>query len=551
MKALALARLFLLISVAISIVYFSYKALSQDYIGTLAGHIYFAKVDGEQQTGKWAGIAGVVSGTLEESPYSFGYVPIDTATIYTATFPGENFPKNKYYFMATIENITFNLTKVENVTIDDLEEFGIFNQTNFPIFHPDYYIYSDNPKNTFCCYKEDIMVGGEWFSAFVITLKQDTKYYLLKYRVDNDREIPLFLVYYSDYTGYDGNAYNFQFMLPIGKTYYFYMISKEPAYKLTTWIDSQQRTSFEQTALTYNLTVRVTNLYTGFPEANKSVIVFEENGNNIFIPKRLSGIISRGYSVATTDSNGVVQFIVAPTEYPTIDDYSIGVGIYSETTTEIIRRMNLTVANSLSIERIKKTFSPSNLLDNAKVTINAMNQIISSLYKWANEERRAYVYQLVYNVDTGSYYFRNLSDYQTYPNATVKTGAPNVFTVRLEDSSGSPVNGYVMVREKNGYLLFGPTYNPPEISEKINQHDLFFIPPDTQFIITPTSYGDANSEITIEIYDSAKRKIGSVPLEIDKSLEPRTGGISFQDDAMKVVINAMNSVGSSLYYSLN
>ena len=551
MKALALARLFLLISIVISIVYFSYKALSQDYIGTLAGHIYFARVDGEQQTGRWAGIVGTTSGYLEESPYSFGYIPIDSATIYTATFPGSNFPKDKYYYVATIENITFNLTRVENVTISDLEEFGIFNQSNFPVFHPDYYVYSDNPKNTFCCYKEDILVGGEWFSAFVITLKQDTKYYLLKYKLNDTTEIPLFLVYYSDYTGYDGNSYNFQFMLPIGKTYYFYMISKEPAYKLTVWIDGQQTTSFSQTALTYNLTVRVTDLYTGFPVENVSVIAFEENGNNIFIPKRLSGLISRGYSIARPDSNGVVQFIVAPTEYPTINDYSIGVGIYSPSTEEIVRRINLTVVNSLSIERIKKTFSPSNLLDNTKVAVNAMNQIISSLYKWANEEQRAYVYQLVYNVDTGSYYFLNLSDYKTYPNVTVKTGAPNVFTVRLEDHLGNSVNGYALVREKDGYLLFGPTYNPPEISNKTNYHELFYIPTDTQFIITPTSYGDANSEITINILDTGKRKIGSVSLQIDKSLEPRTGGIPFQDDAMKVVINAMNSVGYSLYYSLN
>lgn len=555
MKALALTRIFLIISLIASSVYFSYRSFSQDYIGTIAGHIYFAKIDGQQQTGKWGGIVGIVSGTLEESPYSFGYIPIDTATIYTATFPGENFQKGKYYFMATTENITFNITKVENVTINDLEEFGIFNQSNFPVFHPNYYVYSDNPKNTFCpngyCTKEDIMLDGKWFNAIVITLKQNTKYYLLKYKLNSTTEIPLFLVFYDDYSGYDNNYYNFQFMLPIGKTYYFYIISKEPAYKLETWIDGTKTDTFQQTALPYNLTIRVTGLYTGFPIENISVMAFEENGNNIFIPKRLSGLISRGFSVATTDENGFVQFIVAPTEYPTTPDYSIGVGIFSDSTQEVIRRVNLTLTNSLSIERQKKSFSPSNLLDNAKVSVNAMNQIISSLYKWANEEQRALVYQLVYDIDTGSYYFRNLTDYQIYPNVTVKTGAPNVFTVSLQDSSGNPVSGYVRVREKNGYLLFSPTYNPPVISNKTNYHDLFYIPSDTQFIIAPTSYGDANSQITIDIYDVAKRKISSVPLAIDKSLEPRTGGIPFQDDDMKVIINAMNSVGYSLYYSLN
>lgn len=534
----------------ISLFLFLNYSLSQDYsnIGVISGRIRLARITAEQQTSNWAGIVGNLEGNLEETPHPIAKITITTSGIFEVSLPGENLKDSKHYFGILPINTTFNITKVRNVTESDLEKNGIFSETLFPIFYPDYYQKSDNPKATFCCQEKEIMVAGEWFKAFYITLKQNTEYYLLKYESEIG-EVPLLLVLLKDYISYNGSICNYQFILPVDREYYIYIITKEPAYKLEIWIDNEKRTKFEQTALTYNLTVRVTNLYSGNPIPKINVIVFEENGNNIFIPKRLSGIISRAASVGKTDSNGYVTFIVAPTEYPTIEEYSIAVGILSEN--EIIRRINLTVENALSIERVKKYISPSNLLDNAKVTVNAMNQIINSLYKWANEVKKAYYYELYYFVNNNSYYFVNISDYKKYDSVTVKTGAPNLFRVYLKDANGNDVVGYVSPIEEEGYLLFNPTLNPPIIGKKYHFHEFLYVPAAKLFVITPTHYSDATSTIKLKILNEYKVPIANVSLEIDPYLEPREGGVSFSDDEMKVIINAMNSVVYSLYYSLN
>jgi len=152
--------------------------LAQDYAGIdiIAGRIYLAKISGGQQTSRWAGIIGNLSGNLAESPYAFAKLTILTNGMFEITLPGENLKDGEHYFAILPINITFNTSKIRNVTTEDLEEYGLFNETNFPIFHPNYYENSDNPKVTFCCQKKNIMINGEWYTPFVIILKQNTEY---------------------------------------------------------------------------------------------------------------------------------------------------------------------------------------------------------------------------------------------------------------------------------------------------------------------------------------------------------------------------------------
>ena len=519
----------------------------------VSGHIYYAKQSAVSPTQRWEGVIGSLSvGMVEESNEAIGWITMDSANqIIVAYFSGNNFLDGKHYIVFIPENITFNLTKLENITQADLEENGIFNSQSFPIFHPEYQQKSDNPKNTFCCKTGKVTIGGVEFYAFATSLKQNVPYYLLKYKVNESYEVPVFLTPLDSYIGYDGTPCNFEAILPVSKTYYIYILSKEPPIKLDVWIDGVKTTQFNQTALPYNLTIRATNLYTGEPLENVSIIVFEENGRNIFIPRHLTGEVARGVSLTHTNEEGYAQFIVAPTEYPVSESYSIGVAVSADGIV-LSRRLNLTVENAGEIVFEKKSPTAGTaLLDNVKVTVNTMNQIINSMYLWSSKYEKGFVYNLVYYTN-GTYYFINQSDWKMYDNATLHTGAPNKIIIQIKEPDGSDANGYYAVfNEIGGYLLFNPTFDTPIIGDKTRINRFLKIENNEFCIVSPTSYADAYTNVTLTIYNPSGIAVGIVPFEIDRNLLPGEGGVSLSDDLYKTSVNAMNSVGYSLYYSLN
>ncbi len=530
-----------------------FSAISVADLSLISGRIYYSKISGVQPTERWEGIIGFIStGYMDETNEPISKVKMDSPnSILMAFFAASNLLDGKHYVAFLPENVTFNLTKLKNITQEDLEENGIFNQTNFPVFFPNYYQVSDNPKNTFCCVNTTVVIGGVTFTAFMISLEKNVPYYLLKYEVNNTHSVPMLITPLGYYTGYDGNECNFEAILPVDKTYYIYVLSREPPIKLDVWIDGQKTTHFQQTALTYNLTIRATNLYTGAPIPNTTVVVFEENGRNIFLPKHLAGEVARGVSLVETDDEGYAQFIVAPTEYPALDDYSIGVAASKEGYI-LGRRINLTVDNANEIVFEKKhPTDESALVDNAKAAVNWMNQIINTMYLWANKYEKGFVHTLICYTN-GTYYFINQSDWQPYDSIVLHTGAPNVIVLQIKNADGSIADGYyATIEESGGFLLFNPTLNTPIIKDK-TRLDIFLQLNNTKsIIVTPTSYADANSTIKMSIHKPSGETIREITFEIDRNLSPGSGGTSFSDDMFKTTVNAMNSVGYSLYYSLN
>ena len=109
-----------------------------------------------------------------------------------------------------------------------------------------------------------------------------------------------------------------------------------------------------------------------------------------------------------------------------------------------------------------------------------------------------------------------------------------------------------MANEQNGYLLFNPTYNTPIIGDKTRIDRFLKIDNNGYCIITPTSYSDADTNVTLTIYDPSGIAIGTVNFDIDRHLLPgASGSTGLSDDVYKTAVNAMNSVSYSLYYSLN
>jgi len=306
-------------------------------------------------------------------------------------------------------------------------------------------------------------------------------------------------------------------------------------YNLTLYVDGILSSTFDQTALPYTVTVNVEQ--EGVVVENAQVIIFEQQGNNIFIPLRQSGIISQAETIGTTDAEGNVTFIIAPTHYPVISDYAIVAGVLSDD--EIISNTTFGITNNGSISFQKKPLTPSNLADNAKVAVNAMNSIINSLFIWANDEKEA-----------------NLFDITVYTNgtvessATLQTGAPNVLNITLKNDTNDKISGRLKAEESSGYLLFNPTYNPPGIGNKNHTHSYSYVNTSLEFIVTPTEYGAVDSNFNVTVYYENLTKITNFNLSIDPNLEPRNGQ-SYDNDALKVIINSMNSVVNSLFYALN
>lgn len=517
-----------------------------------SGHIYGANLSSITPTSRWAGIFG----SLTSTPLSVGTTPfsnfnVGSPSVYGASLPGLNLKNGYHYFVLLPVNTSLVIDNITNITASDLNENGLFNQSNFPHFHPGYDTLGDNGNYTFCCNQTTFTIDGVNFSGYTITLAQDVEYGLLKYQYNSTTAYPFFLVELDDYTCLDLLPCNFEFLIPYDKTYYFYTLSKIPSYIITTYIDGTPGTAFSRPALPYNLTVRVTRLYGGTPVENLTVGVTEENGNNLFVPLRLSGITSLTVAAGKTNSDGYVQFVAVPTEYPIISGYSIKVSILTDDLQSILKQENLSITTRGSIMGMKKPLSPAELSNDGKVAVNAINSLVSNLYEWANSDEQALNHDItVYNNGTISPSVNELG-----------TGAPNVIRVRLRDwSTGGLLNGYVRIDEKQGWLVLHPPIGSESIIGSKNRfHREFYVPTGNYFLVAPTNNPPASSDLDLLIYDAAYILIAnfsSSQFNATNSISDEGSGVrggyqTLSLNEFKTVVNSFASIGSNLYYALN
>ncbi len=518
-----------------------------DSISTESGNSYYAKLESLSPTTHWAGlIVNHNAQTLDDTINPFLTMLIDSPVITQVQFPGYNLKDEQHYYAAMIPS-TFSTNNIINVTPSDLQSEVLFRSAEFPIFYPNYDSINDNPNKTFCCTTATVTLGGKNFTAFKTTLPQGVNYYLLKYDEGGGAYTPLFLTEIKDEICYNNLACVSEFILPVTSIdYNFYALSKYPVYDYTVYIDGTQTTTIPQTALPYNLTVQVRDAYTGQIADNVSVLIAEDQGQNIFIPYKLSGTIHTAYAIGKTDTNGYETFITAPTVYPTDPNYNIYLGVLVDGDI-ISSRKTLTVLQKDQIIRQSKPLQPTVLYDNAKTTVNSMNQIVNTLFKWSSQMLQAKKFKVTYDRGTKTFSYYN---YQNGSSSIyLKTGAPNILETSLENF-GFPQNGYVKIEEQQGYLILNPYTGNIPVKEKIRRHKQK-TPVGTNIIITPTSLGVVQSNVTITFYDQSGNYLNSTTLPIDSDLNIQAGGVFYNDDSLKTIVNAMNSVVYSLFFALN
>ena len=530
--------------VLLLLTFFSFLVYTETSVVTIAGNITHLNIYGVTNTTRWGGFTGTITGTsVARSSAAFDGIGCTAVNVYDISVPGGNLDESDYYLVLMQYNTSFDVGYLTSLDGSELSDTGIFNSSNYPIFHPSYYSHSDNANRTFCCDNVSLEIGGSFFNAYEIRIQDNVSFSVLKYRTGANSYTPAFVAELGDFTCYDGGACDFQLLLPVHttKTYAMYYISKAVLYNMTVFVDGTESTTISQTALPYNISVSVRNFYTGALEPNATIAVIEYGGNNLFIPSRLSGVISRGMTYAITDESGIVDFLVAPSEYGgTGTVYGIQVASL-DSGYEVVTTENLTITNAGSVVQSKKPISVTALSNNAKVAVNSMSSIVSALYQWINQENRAFQFDVTaYNNGT----FSNDS-------MQLKVGAPNVITITYKNPVGGDLTGYIEARETEGFLVMAPEYNETtELGERFHRHRNRYIPDGTEFIITPTAYG-VDSTIKLYVYDSTYTLVSVMNATIDGSIDV-SGGTSYTaDNTIKTTVNDIATVISSLYYSLN
>lgn len=509
-----------------------------------AGHSYYVELTGSMGTLNWGGLE-IISNSIPATESRF---PITTPTTITSSailrpaLPGSNFVDGHHYYAMMFPN-EFNGNNVLDVEAADFLPDGLFSQANFPIFYPNYLSLADNPDATFADW-DTIFLLGQNFTSKKVILANNIEMHVLKYEESPGVYSPLFLVKLEPATCFTGINCLSEFMLPVSnKDYNTFILSDLPQYTYRVWIDGVETTYFPQTGLPHELTFEVSDVFTGSLASGVKVFVGEENGQNLFIPYRLSGYITEAFSVGNTDVAGMEKFIVTPTKYGEIDDYKIHYGVFFGQSVTSPRDLNITSSDTLVQE--KKSFTQPGLENNLKVAVNAMNSLSDYLYRWADSNTA-----LMWGVN----YDLSGSSFTTYDDGapgviTLKTGAVNVINVNVL-SGGVPQTGYfARVKEADGYLIMNPYTGSAPLTQKVRSH-IQRVPTPAQLIITPTTYNDVASTITIEILDSNQAVVDTIQLSIDSELGNPTGSF-FTNNLLKTISVSMKQILSSVYYSLN
>ncbi|MFW6378577.1 MAG: hypothetical protein ACOCZV_00995 [Nanoarchaeota archaeon] len=512
-----------------------------------SGVSYSYSLDADFPTGKWAGFT-IESNNVPYSAslYSFARMKMDSPTIGSETFPGRNLDDDNHYFVASFSS-SFNISKVKNITLSDLEKNALFQENRFSVFYPDYYSYSDTPKRTFTEGHTNISLAGKKFEALKVTLEKDIELYLLKYD-DGMWQQPLFLVEFDDKTCFDGTSCKGEFMLPVtDEEYEFFILSKTRSYEYDIWIDGKRTNTFNLTAIPYNLTIKLFDLYTKEPVTDKQLMVAEREGKNIFVPYSLSGIISDAYTLGYVDNTSTESFIVAPTAYPSSSSYRMYVGVYEDE--QVISKEELYVDVDSSLVHRSKRFDSPSLSDNIKTSVNSMNQILNSLFKWVNIHQEIKRFRIEYDNQSDQFTTFDYENGLSEPTAiSLKTGAPNLIDVVVSGTSNTTTDYSLEVVERDGFLMMNPVRMDSDASS--DRYHLLRTDLSTDVIITPSSLHNAPSNVTLSIVDAEGQQVSQLSIPIEDSLT-YTGGIAYQDDYLKGIVNSMNQILNNIYYSLN
>ncbi len=311
---------------------------------------------------------------------------------------------------------------------------------------------------------------------------------------------------------------------------------------MKVWIDGVETTNFQYADLPYNVTIYVSEKYTHKSVPNALVGIREIDGNLMFIPQIVVGATTEGYVLAPTDQNGYASFLIVPTKYASPPTYRIEAIIVN--LSEVLLSKSLTISDIGS--NIIKQVSPSELQQKTMDKIQDAITVINSLKEWMDENKCFNSYTITVQTD---------GTYSVSPSPFVlKTGAPNFLKVYLSTPTGTPVSGKVEIGEFNGILLLHPTNATVSFDstewEKTFKHIERDISTGEEFVVVPTSYGSADSTITLKIYDANNMLVKEISASIEREVSLPSGSPCSISQTMMDRVSNIKWVINNLRYAL-
>jgi len=517
----------------------AYANLEPGVINLSAGASYDLGLYSERNASMWAGLRITQNSlTLDESNLPFLTLGITSAgfgisTVLDLAMPGINH-NDEYHYYVALQESTFNVSMLRNVSIPDLDFDGMFSESLYPQFDIEYNILSENPNTTLCCDISNITFAGIDVLVFNITILPNSTFYVGKYN-NGTHEKPIFISQITNHTCYTVGICVSQMLLPTSPTAYnFYSIHRLGAYSYDIYIDGRLTTMYSRSGSPHNVSVTLRNLYGGFTMANNQVILYEQYGNELFVPN--SGIFTESFGIGYTDLLGNVSFLSIPTSYPSVlDNYSVGVATLVNDTILSRQPLSINITTNISIANVSHITQQNR--DTAKILLSSYIQLFEITRKQVNELFESRELNITYNVQNNQFSYEGNP---TVTNFTVSSGAVHLIRVLIVNNTQLLSNYSWRIKTNNSALLFVPESNNQTRSVvRANSNQ-------TRYII-PSIVAIKEGNFTLEIYDESSTFINAVNAT---TIGYEVGGVSFQNDTIAIRVNAIGQMIANAHTSL-
>lgn len=302
-------------------------------LDTFGGEVVQAILTGESLSSRWVGFAGDVDGSREENISPITSVSAGNQKAGEVTELNLEGKKDKrHYFVAVPFNGSdFDGDRLRNISLNDLDAGGIFDEEDFPVFYPDslsYSAMSDSPEETFKS-TGTVTLLNNTYSTVKTDLRDNVPFHVVGYEYEGDVK-PIFASDISDYTScHDGTDCDHQFLVPNigGRDYYFYMIPETKPVKITTYIDGVESDTFPYSGRPYRLNITTRSIFEDYKLVDRPIKIVEDQGNNLFTPAVASTSYQSSAKIETSTQNGYKEFLFSPTSYSSPSGYNLSINV--------------------------------------------------------------------------------------------------------------------------------------------------------------------------------------------------------------------------------
>lgn len=168
--------------------------LEAEGVDLRAGEIKETNVSQNFISERWLGISGTVyrgDDYLEDNFLGeIGFSSDQSGEVLSASIEGVK--GGGYYLGFMPERVNIQTERISSLEKGSLQKGGLFPESVYPSFYPNYSEYYDNPNKTFE-YNQTLRLEGEYYNAGIANLSGDADVYVLEYEHNSSTSYPLLI----------------------------------------------------------------------------------------------------------------------------------------------------------------------------------------------------------------------------------------------------------------------------------------------------------------------------------------------------------------------